>query len=618
MPFYYRSDAPSIPTKKPGNPSQGSPLRNPGKQSIPDMTKVLKNLDDILAYTMDVYGGNRSTYWTNRNAIDAQYGYNQKRKNAGLKPLTIADPQWNPTAQDDDANEALAQWYKRHGSLPRDDQQIGFNRLLELYRAEKRMHGGDGEAPPASTDDPLAGGLSRLKGNEGGANTVAPPRHSVMDPLTIAGGMSQLAGNSKVDQPTAYEQAKALGMQTGPKKTSEMYGAKGIGEENLQSKPLGFWESLQNPYAENANPTVKTMKTINDTFMKYNPSMLAADLLIAQPMQAVKSLYLNALAAGAQAAAGKKATFTPDMTYAQYTAKVADAMGSPDYFQQAKDYFTSDQNKRQLAQALVVSPDSDLVSTVSSAQAQLINLAGEAAADPTTYFGIGEIQALGRGGRALKIGDPKYETALRANKVNGGLKLVDDPSAWQFDEAYPTLAQDAEQGYTQAGRQGVAGTLEDAVAAARKGVEGAGDAGKVITEIKYQPSSGVILKANPNKTTTVLGNFDRDMKSIIDEMGNVKSTGFGAKNGGFNVLNVPDDMYKNADQFWEEINIKWLDEAIARGDDFILATKPTNDVIWKIDPISRTKTLKGFGRELQRMLESGYIYDPQTNMMVRK
>ena len=53
--------------------------------------------------------------------------------------------------------------------------------------------------------------------------------------------------------------------------------------------------------------------------------------------------------------------FTPDMTYAQYTAKVADAMGSPDYFQQAKDYFTSDQHKRQLAQALGVSPDSDLV-----------------------------------------------------------------------------------------------------------------------------------------------------------------------------------------------------------------------------------------------------------------
>ena len=185
------------------------------------------------------------------------------------------------------------------------------------------------------------------------------------------------------------------------------------------------------------------------------------------------------------------------MTYAQYTAKVADAMGSPDYFQQAKDYFTSDQNKRQLAQALGVSPDSDLVNYVSSAQAQLINLAGETAADPTTYFGIGEIQSLSRGGRALKIGDPKYETALRANKVNGGLKLVDDPSAWQFDEAYPTLAQDAGQGYTQAGSR-ARETLEDAVAAARRGTE---DAGTLYTKDSLVPKD--ILNTKPHYSPVV-------------------------------------------------------------------------------------------------------------------
>ena len=79
-------------------------------------------------------------------------------------------------------------------------------------------------------------------------------------------------------------------------------------------------------------------------------------------------------------------------------------------------------------------------------------------------------------------------------------------------------------------------------------------AGKVISGIKYKPSSGAVLKANPNKTTTIVGSFDKDMKNIIDEMGNVKSTDFGAKNGGFNVLNVPDEMYKDADQFWNEIN----------------------------------------------------------------
>jgi len=64
--------------------------------------------------------------------------------------------------------------------------------------------------------------------------------------------------------------------------------------------------------------------------------------------------------------------------------------------------------------------------------------------------------------------------------------------------------------------------------------KGAGDVGKIITKIEYKPSSGAIFKANPDKTTTILGSFDKDMKNIVDEMGNVKSTDFGAREGGFN------------------------------------------------------------------------------------
>ena len=33
------------------------------------------------------------------------------------------------------------------------------------------------------------------------------------------------------------------------------------------------------------------------------------------------------------------------------------------------------------------------------------------------------------------------------------------------------------------------------------------------------------------------------MKNTVNEMGNVKSTDFGARKGGFNVLNVPDELY---------------------------------------------------------------------------
>ena len=85
------------------------------------------------------------------------------------------------------------------------------------------------------------------------------------------------------------------------------------------------------------------------------------------------------------------------------------------------------------------------------------------------------------------------------------------------------------------------------------------DAGKVITEIKYKPSSGVALKATPGKTTTILGSYEKDMKSIVGELGNVKSTDFGSNVGGLNILNVPDDMYKNADQFGVRlINLGWI------------------------------------------------------------
>jgi hypothetical protein len=107
------------------------------------------------------------------------------------------------------------------------------------------------------------------------------------------------------------------------------------------------------------------------------------------------------------------------------------------------------------------------------------------------------------------------------------------------------------------------------------------------------------------------------MKKIIDEMGNVKSTDFGAKQGGFNVLNVPDAMYKTRTrkQFWDEINEPWLDEVIKRGDDIVLATKPEGDVISYIDDITGKQVITGFGHEYNYLLEKGYVYDSITGTM---
>jgi len=137
-------------------------------------------------------------------------------------------------------------------------------------------------------------------------------------------------------------------------------------------------------------------------------------------------------------------------------------------------------------------------------------------------------------------------------------------------------------------------------------------------EFQYLPTSGAKLTATSGKTTTVLGSYQSDMRYIVQELGNVKSTDFGPKDGGFNILNVPDDMYKTPEQFWNEVNKPWLIEAIARGDDIVLATKPTKKAMWKIEPKSKTKTLTGFGREYQFLIENGYSFDRSTGMMVRK
>jgi hypothetical protein len=138
---------------------------------------------------------------------------------------------------------------------------------------------------------------------------------------------------------------------------------------------------------------------------------------------------------------------------------------------------------------------------------------------------------------------------------------------------------------------------------------------KGIKKCPYQctpTTNGAIVKANPKKTTTILGNYNKDMKRIInDELKVPKNTDFGPKKGGFNVLNVPDDMYKNADQFWGEVNKPFLDKVIERGDDILIATDPTKaDVLYRSDG-----KLTGFGREIEHLYKKGYTYNPSTKMM---
>ena len=137
--------------------------------------------------------------------------------------------------------------------------------------------------------------------------------------------------------------------------------------------------------------------------------------------------------------------------------------------------------------------------------------------------------------------------------------------------------------------------------------------GKVPKEITT--SSGIVVKPTDGKTTTVLGSFSSDMDNIINgQLAYPKTTNFGAKPGGYNVLNVPDTMFQSRtpDQFWREVNAPFLDSAMRRGDPVYIATRPSAATLLKKDG-----SLTGFGREMKYLKSNGYIYDPSTGMMTK-
>lgn len=137
-------------------------------------------------------------------------------------------------------------------------------------------------------------------------------------------------------------------------------------------------------------------------------------------------------------------------------------------------------------------------------------------------------------------------------------------------------------------------------------------------ELTRIPTSGVPLRADPARTTTILGRYDDDMKHVLDELGYPETTDFGPNKGGFNVLNAPKNLYKNPEQFWDEYNRAFIDRAIERDDNFTLATTPKWDTLTRRDPDTKMTTHTGFGREFRYLREKGYRYDRATQTMVRE
>ena len=134
---------------------------------------------------------------------------------------------------------------------------------------------------------------------------------------------------------------------------------------------------------------------------------------------------------------------------------------------------------------------------------------------------------------------------------------------------------------------------------------------------ELKTTSGITIKANPDKTTTVLGSFGRDTNRIInEELGLPKSMVIdgGIQPGSFNLLNTPDRLFSTLgpQRFWEQINKPFLDAAIRRGDDIVLATKPEAAVLRNS---ASADGLSGFGREYKYLLEHGYTYNSASGRM---
>ena len=139
---------------------------------------------------------------------------------------------------------------------------------------------------------------------------------------------------------------------------------------------------------------------------------------------------------------------------------------------------------------------------------------------------------------------------------------------------------------------------------------------------KLVTSDGREILPNPDKTTTVLGSFRTDMRSVINgqldaPLGDVD---FGpSRPGAFNVLNVPAETATRLgdELFWIKVNKPFLDAAIARGDSIALATKPERGVLTRTTDDGQVVTTI-FGREYDYMKASGYVYDESSGFMLRR
>jgi hypothetical protein len=104
-------------------------------QSNPQgMTETL----DAMDYLRDAYGKDMYKFTPEQLGRGvSQYKHYRTRQSQGLDPVSINSIDWDPTAYDDDTNEALAGWYKKYKALPQTYEQPYFDEYLQQYKRDK-------------------------------------------------------------------------------------------------------------------------------------------------------------------------------------------------------------------------------------------------------------------------------------------------------------------------------------------------------------------------------------------------------------------------------------------------------------------------------------------------
>ncbi len=85
------------------------------------------------------------------------------------------------------------------------------------------------------------------------------------------------------------------------------------------------------------------------------------------------------------------------------------------------------------------------------------------------------------------------------------------------------------------------------------------------------------------------------MQNVLGELNYPKTTDFGPKEGGFNVLDIPNDVTIGVD-FWKQFNEPWLRNATNRGDVVVVMSNPSDPLL-----LSKGGRPTGFSREVEFM-----------------